>query len=75
MKHALMTIMSAWSVTFIVLFFVFVLAESPVTLDSLVARNHIIFALFVGAVTGAGWLWFRHVAKRHDLYCAKPRKL
>jgi hypothetical protein len=64
MKEALMVITSAWSVTFIVLFLASV---TTVPQDGLSPeRVHIILFLLVGAVTGSGWLWFRHkLRKQH----------
>jgi hypothetical protein len=59
-----MIIASAWSVAFIVLFFVFAGVDKSVSPDMSDARVHVIFVLFVGAITGAGWLWFRRQLKR-----------
>ena len=64
MKEALMIIASAWSVAFIVLFFVFAAADKPVAPSMADARIHVIFVLFVGAITGVGWLWFRRQLKK-----------
>jgi membrane protein DedA with SNARE-associated domain len=64
MKEALMVMVSAWSIAFIVLFLVFATVDKPVAPDMADARVHVIFVLFVGAVTGAGWLWFRRQLKK-----------
>jgi hypothetical protein len=64
MKEALMVIASAWSTTFIILFFAFTTVGTTIAPSDVDARAHVIFALFVGAVTGAGWLWFRREAKK-----------
>lgn len=64
MKEALMIVTSAWSTAFIVLFFVFAAVDKPVASDMADARVHVIFGLFVGAVTGVGWLWFRRQLKK-----------
>lgn len=66
MKEALMVIASAWSVAFIVLF---VAAVTTAPQDGLSSeRVHVILLLLIGAVTGSGWLWFRHkLKKQHSL--------
>lgn len=64
MKEALMVMASAWSTAFIVLFLVFTAADKPVAPDMADARVHVICVLFAGAVTGAGWLWFRRQLKK-----------
>ena len=62
MKEALMVIASAWSVAFIVLFLASVTTAPQSELSP--ERVHIILFLLVGAVTGSGWLWFRHKLKK-----------
>jgi hypothetical protein len=64
MKEALSIVASAWSTAFIALFLVYAVAEMP--RDPLLAevRARAIIVLFVGAVTGAGWLWHRHAIKK-----------
>jgi hypothetical protein len=62
MKEALMVIASAWSVAFIVLFLASVTTAPQAGLSP--ERVHIILFLLVGAVTGSGWLWFRHKLKK-----------
>jgi hypothetical protein len=62
MKEALMVIASAWSVAFIVLFLASVATAPQAGLSP--ERVHIILLLLVGAVTGSGWLWFRHKLKK-----------
>jgi protein-S-isoprenylcysteine O-methyltransferase Ste14 len=62
MKEALKVIASAWSVAFVVLFFASVTTAPQAGLSS--ERVHIILFLMVAAVTGSGWLWFRHKLKK-----------
>lgn len=60
MKEALKTIASAWAVAFIILFAAFILSPLPVNdPGKMIVRGHLDFTFFVGAVTGAGWLWYR----------------
>ena len=63
MKEALMIIASAWSIALIVLFFASV-TTGPQIAPFSIERVHIVFFSFVGAVTGCGWLWFRHELKK-----------
>jgi hypothetical protein len=62
MKEALKVIASAWSVAFVVLFLASVTTAPQAGLSP--ERVHIILFLMVGAVTGSGWLWFRHKLKK-----------
>jgi hypothetical protein len=64
MKEPLSIIVSAWSTAFIALFLVYAVAEMPS--DPLLAevRARVVLVFFVGAVTGAGWLWHRHAIKK-----------
>lgn len=66
MKEAFTVIASAWSTAFIVLFFAFAIAAPPGATDDATARAYVILFLFVGAVTGAGWLWFRRGFKKRQ---------
>lgn len=60
-----MIIASAWSIAFIVLLFASIADTSP-TEPLTPERIHVIGILFVGAVTGVGWLWFRHQSKKRN---------
>ena len=60
-----MVIASAWSIVLIVLFFASVTAEPQIGPYS-VERVHIVVFSFIGAVTGSGWLWFRHEVKKRN---------
>ena len=64
MRETLSIIVSAWSTAFVALFFIYAIADMPP--DPLLAefRARVIIFLFVGAVTGAGWLWHRHAMKK-----------
>lgn len=64
MKEALMVMGSAWSIVLIALFVIFALSQVPAPSDHPEARADVITLLFVGAVTGAGWLWYRSQVKR-----------
>ena len=63
-KEALMVITSAWSLAFIVLFCVFVSSPAPIAPDFKEARALIILVFLLGAVSGGGWLKFRHEMKK-----------
>jgi len=67
MKEALSIIMSAWSTTLIALFLIYAVAERPTDPSLAEVRARAVIVLFVGAVTGAGWLWHRHALKKHRL--------
>lgn len=62
MREALGTIVSAWAVAFIVLFLLSIQMTATGVPDP--HKGHIVFILFVGAVNGSGWLWFRHKGKK-----------
>jgi hypothetical protein len=68
MKEALMIIASAWSTAFILLFLLFVVTDKASTPEEQIIRAHVIVTLFIGAVTGSGWLWFRSHSKKHRAY-------
>lgn len=64
MKEALMIIASAWSVAFIILFVACVLNLSAVAPGDPDTTARLTCILLAGAVTGVGWLWFRHERKK-----------
>ena len=59
-----MVIASAWSTAFIILFLVFITSPTPSTLGHENSRSLIIVILLIGAVSGSGWLKFRHEMKK-----------
>jgi len=62
-KETFSVIASAWSTVLIVLFLYSALS-TPVAPALTEDAAYAILILFVGAVTGAGWLWHRHILKR-----------
>ena len=64
MKEALSIVASAWSMAFIALFLVYAVAEMPPDPQLAEVRAWAVIVLFIGAVTGAGWLWHRHAMKK-----------
>ena len=66
MRETLSVILSAWSTAFVTLFFIYAVADMPPDPGLADFRARVIIFLFVGAVTGAGWLWHRHAMKRQQ---------
>ena len=64
MKEALMFMASAWSVASILFFVAFVSLCAPISPDRAQTYGDMPLILLGAAVTGAGWLWFRHEAKK-----------
>ncbi len=59
-----MVIVSAWATAFIVLFLAFLTLCPLATPGHTEAYGEAPLILLAGAVTGGGWLWFRHAMKR-----------
>jgi hypothetical protein len=63
---AIKIIVSAWSVAFIIMFFVVLASTEPSDPSRKSSYILLIFVLFSLAVTGVGWLWYRSGEKDHD---------
>jgi hypothetical protein len=59
-----MVIASAWSAAFIILFLVFISSPTPIAPGHEDSWSLIIVILLIGAVSGSGWLKFRHEMKK-----------
>jgi hypothetical protein len=64
MREMIKIITSAWSVAFIILFFLVAAAPTPTDTSITPIRDWEILVLFALAITGAGWLLARRMERK-----------